>query len=320
MIVALGFMFQWSVPFSQFMVLPQYNETRPVAGEGDKTFYRSGINDLGCIAYYTVAWITFHCIIQEYVIDKIQRRLHMSRSRLARFAESAHLGPIAALACGFAAYNLYEIGVHKNFSLLWQGYPSEHRYLSLNFKLFFLIQISYWIHQFPEFYFQKLKKEEMKERSGYSVLFLTFIAVAYFTNFVRLAAVLLALEYASLSLLHISRLVYFSGKVSNTGRIFRLWNLLFPIVRLSSIVIAVLVLWGGLRSHETPYINFETGNYNTHVIRLDALIFLLLTQVYLFYNFARFHFSRWNSRPKTVEPLPRKKQNFKAKKEEKKVQ
>ncbi|CAD5218702.1 unnamed protein product [Bursaphelenchus okinawaensis] len=318
MLVVIGFMFHWSLPFAQFMVIPQHNESVQFTGDTEpKMYYRSGSKDIGCIVFYTVVWITFHCIIQEYIVDKIQRRLHMSRVRLARFAESCHLGPIAALSCGFAVYNLYELGVHKDFSLLWQGYPEQHRYLTLNFKLFFLLQISYWIHQFPEFYFQKLKKEEMKERTGYSLLFLVFVTAAYFANFIRLASVLLALEYASLSLLHLSRLVYFSGKATNTGRIFRLWNLLFPVVRLSSMVISVLVLWYGLRSHETPYINFETGNYNTHVIRLNALIFLLLTQVYLFYNFARFHFARWNSRPTAPEPVPRKK-TFKNKKDDKK--
>lgn len=106
----------------------------------------------------------------------------MSRVRLARFCESSHLAPISAISFAAAVYNLYELGLHKDFSLLWQGYPDTHRYLTLYSKLFFIGQVSFWIHQFPEFYLQKLKKEEMKDRTVYSVLFLVFISLAYFTK------------------------------------------------------------------------------------------------------------------------------------------
>lgn len=105
-------------------------------------YYRAGARDLGALGFYTVVWITVHCIIQEYGVDKMQRRLHMSRVRLARFSESSHLAPFAAISLAFAVYNLYELGLHKGFALLWNGYPDTHRYLPLNWKLFFLLQVS----------------------------------------------------------------------------------------------------------------------------------------------------------------------------------
>jgi len=237
----------------------------------------------------------------------------MSRSRLARFSESAQLAPFALYSLGHAGYILYELGVHKDFSLLWAGYPEAHRYVLLNYKLFFILQISFWLHQFPEFYFQKLKSEEIRERTVYSVLFLGFITTAYFFSFTRLALVLLAIEYASLSILHVSRIFYFAGKSPNSARYFRIWNLAFIVVRLSSMVISVLVLFYGLRSKETPYVNLETGNFNTHVIRLNSLLFLLVTQLYLIYQFARFHFGRWTSRSTTQEPQPKRKNYAKKK-------
>lgn len=46
---------------------------------------------------------------------------------------------------------------------------------------------------------------------------------------------------------------------------------------------------------------------------------LLATQLYLFYNFSRFHFARWNSKPRgQAEPVRRKAFN-KTKKEDKKT-
>jgi translocating chain-associated membrane protein 1 len=140
------------------------------------------VRDVGAFFFYTIVWITVHCIIQEYIVDKIQRRLHMSRSRLARFSESAQLAPFSLYSLGHAGYILYEMGLQKDFSLLWVGYPEAHRYFSLSYKLFFILQISFWIHQFPEFYFQKLRKEEMRERTVYSTLFLGFVTAAYFTK------------------------------------------------------------------------------------------------------------------------------------------
>ncbi|KAI6229357.1 TLC domain-containing protein [Aphelenchoides besseyi] len=319
MVIVLGFMFQVTLPFSQLLVVPQYNTTfQQTNDSAPQVLYRSGVRDLGALFFYTIVWITVHCIVQEFIIDKIQRRLHMSRSRLTRFSESSQLAPFAIYSLGHALYILHEMGVQKDFSLLWSGYPEAHRYVPLNYKLFFIFQISYWLHQFPEFYFQKLKRDEIRERTVYSVLFLGFITIAYFANFTRLALVLLAIEYLSLAILHGSRIFYFSSRNPNAGRSFRIWNLTFIIVRLSSMVISVLVLWYGLRSLETPYINLQSGNFNTHVIRLNALFFLLAVQLYLIYQFARFHFSRWTSRSNSQDAQPKKKNYNKSKKDSKK--
>ena len=46
-------------------------------------------------------------------------------------------------------------------------------------KFYFIIQLAYWVHNFPELYFQKVKKEEMSARIQYTLLYLVFIAAAY---------------------------------------------------------------------------------------------------------------------------------------------
>lgn len=52
---------------------------------------------------------------------------------------------------------------------------------------------------------------------------------------------------------------------------FKIWNAVFVLVRLASAVIAVLTLWYGLRSNETPYMDPANGNFNTAFIRLAIL-------------------------------------------------
>lgn len=40
---------------------------------------------------------------------------------------------------------------------MWSNYPVAHRDMILMAKLFFLVQLAYWLHQFPEFYFAKVR-------------------------------------------------------------------------------------------------------------------------------------------------------------------
>ena len=47
------------------------------------------------------------------------------------------------------------------------------------FKFYFIIQISYWLHAFPELYFQKVKRDEMGARITYATLYLIFFTAAY---------------------------------------------------------------------------------------------------------------------------------------------
>lgn len=51
--------------------------------------------------------------------------------------------------------------------------------MAFMFKFFYIIQLAYWLHTFPELYFQKIKKEEMFDRVAYAVVALVFIAGGY---------------------------------------------------------------------------------------------------------------------------------------------
>ena len=39
---------------------------------------------------------------------------------------------------------------------LWEGYP--HSQMTFMFKFFFIVQLAYWLHIFPELYFQKVSE------------------------------------------------------------------------------------------------------------------------------------------------------------------
>lgn len=315
MIVVVGLLFQATSAFTSVFVIPQYNETIALTPDSEpQPYYRTGIKDVAAVVFYTVGWITVHAILQEYIFDKLQRKFHLSKTKMSKFAESGQLAVFALYSAAHAGYVLHDLRVHTDLTKLWVGYPEIHRYLTLHAKLFFIFQMAYWVHQFPSFYFQKVRKDEMQPRTVYSLIFLIFTLAAYILNFNRLALALLFLEYVSQSVFHVSRLCYFAEKWSLAKTGFKIWNTVFVLVRLASAVLAVLTLWYGLRSNETPYMDPANGNFNTAFIRLNSMLCVLALQLYMLWNFVLFHVRRYrekHSKPKAdkqarVQPKKKK--------------
>lgn len=69
-----------------------------------------------------------------------------------------------------------------NISSLWEGYP--HLEMTFMFKFFFIIQMSYWLHCYPELYFQRTKREEMPARIQYATVGLVYVAAGYLLKLV----------------------------------------------------------------------------------------------------------------------------------------
>ena len=52
------------------------------------------------------------------------------------------------------------------------SYPASHAMQPFISKFFYVMQIAYWLHCFPELYFQRVKKEELSARIQYAALYL----------------------------------------------------------------------------------------------------------------------------------------------------
>uniref|UniRef100_A0A915D0T0 TLC domain-containing protein n=1 Tax=Ditylenchus dipsaci TaxID=166011 RepID=A0A915D0T0_9BILA len=259
--------------------------------------YRSGLRDLPSLFFYALTWIAVHCALQEYFLDKIQRRLHLSKTRQTKFNESGQL---------------FAFRHHPAVDWLPRAPPTlltQHKTV-LHFPDYLLDP------PVPEFYFQKLKRDEIRSRTIYSILFFGFTSLAYFANFNRLGLALLSLEYFSQTIFHFSRLLYFTGKIKHASTAFKPWNVIFVLIRFATVLVSVLTLWYGLRSHETPFIDIVNGNWNTHIVRLNTLLVIVLVQLYMLFNFSTFHFSRFRERSKGVQSVSSKN---KAAKKDKKV-
>merc|ERR1711997_1321009 len=200
-----------------------HNATAPVEVQPgviqDLTFYTAGLKDIPAVFFYLLISVVMHAIIQEYLLDKVNKKLHLSKVKYGKFNESGQLLAFYLVSLIWGGDLLLRENI-LNVASLWEGYP--HNNMTFLFKFFFIIQISYWLHIFPELYFQKVKREEMPAKIQYAILYL---AEAVF---------------------HLCRLLAYTEKTGVSNKLFKLGDLLFVLARLSSVILAVLTFWFGL--------------------------------------------------------------------------
>jgi translocating chain-associated membrane protein 1 len=258
--------------------------------------------------------------------QKIKTKLHLSKVKQSKFNESGQLLLFYIVAVLWGGDVIFREGLLFNVSALWRDYPNIA--MTFMFKFFFIVQMAYWLHCYPELYFQKVKREDMPARITYATIYLVSIAAAYVMNFTRLALCLLVLHYAAETVFHVARLIHFADKpfVAAKGIIqlsffnvfvisplfpcsaFSVWNILFVVTRLASIILSVSTFWFGLADNESV----------TFVVRVSGLAAVVALQVYMLQRFLTFHLSRRreSSRLKSTAEAEAKKakQDKKAKK------
>ena len=168
--------------------------------------YTTGPRDFAIIFFYFLISIVIHAVVQEYFLDvslilffkskififnklnsissspavqKINRKLHLSKTKHSKFNESGQLLTFILISLVWAGEIIRREGFLLHLSKIWANYPQNHADMEYLIKFYYIIQIAYWAHQFPELYFQKVKSEEMAPRIAYASLYLVFFAAAY---------------------------------------------------------------------------------------------------------------------------------------------
>lgn len=312
---------QATAPLTSMFVVMSHNVSFPALGdELGSVLYTTGAKDVALVFFYTLICIVMHAVIQEYMLDKLNRRLHLSKVKHSKFNESGQLVVFYILSVVWGTEIIRREGLWLSLSSLWSGYP--HLEMTYMLKFFFIIQLSYWLHSFPELYFQKIKKDEMSSRITYATLYLFMWSLAYTLNLTRVALCLGVIHYFVESLFHASRLFYFadSSRLANIG--FRIWNVLFVLARLGSITLSVLTFWFGLSLTSRSDLSWAEGNFNTPLIRINLLVAVGLTQAWMMWNFINFHLKRLREKAAEVNASKKKhakKLADKKKKEEQEV-
>lgn len=299
LVFILGLMFKATSSLASLFIVVQHNVTIPAAEAGtaqDVVMYTCGLRDLATVFFYVLITVVGHQIIQEYVLDKVNRKLHLSKVKHAKFNESGQLLTFYLISCIWAVdlvirERIFSSGPGLSLRGLWEPYPAN---MMFSTKLFFVVQLAYWIHIFPELYFQKVKKEDMPDKIKYASLYMVFIGAAYVCGHTRIALVLLLLQYLTEGLFHACRILSYAEKVEAARPMFHFHEVEFVLARFGSITLAVLTFWHGmgLAPAELQVIDVAKGVYNTFAFRVAALLAVCLLQAWLMFNFVTFHIRR----------------------------
>ncbi|KAH8416776.1 hypothetical protein KR222_004078 [Zaprionus bogoriensis] len=281
MVFVVGLMNESTASFASAFISLHHN----VSGEegsreqpyGKPYTYGAGIKDYCAIFFYTLTCIIMHAIIQEFVLDKISKKLHLSKFKLARFNESGQLVAFYLLSFVWGAHVALREGYLGQVSQLWEGYPAHP--MSFLHKFYFIVQLSYYLHMLPELYFQKIRaKEEQQPKIIHSISGFTLIVLAYTLSFQRLALVLLTLHYFSELLVHIFQLIGVFDREERLARVGVVNSACFVLVRFATSVIGVLTLYYGIGG--------AAGSSPSYKLRaLLALVGLIALQGYLVFSF-----------------------------------
>uniref|UniRef100_A0A8C2QXP7 TLC domain-containing protein n=1 Tax=Capra hircus TaxID=9925 RepID=A0A8C2QXP7_CAPHI len=263
--VLIGLMFEVTAKTAFLFILPQYNVSMPTA-DGETVHYRYGPKDLVTVLFYIFIAVILHAVVQEYILDKISKRLHLSKVKHSKFNESGQLVVFHLSSVIWCFYVVVTEGYLTNPRSLWEDYP--HVYLPFQVKFFYLCQLAYWLHALPELYFQKVRKEEIPRQLQYICLYLVHIAGAYLLNLSRLGLVLLLLQYSTEFLFHTARLCHFADE--NNEKLFNAWAAVFGVTRLFILTLAVLAIGFGLARVENQAFDPEKGNFNTLLCRGES--------------------------------------------------
>ncbi|KAM6954286.1 translocating chain-associated membrane protein 2 [Aplochiton taeniatus] len=286
--ILIGLMFEATAKTAILFIQPQYNVST-FSPEGETTLYHYGWRDWATILFYFFITIILHAVVQEYVLDKVNRRLHLSKSKNTKFNESGQLCVFHLVSSVWSLYIIITEGYLLHPSSLWENYP--HVNLRFQVKFFYLTQLAYWLHTLPELYFQKVRKEEIPRQLKYICLYLLHISAAYLLNLSRVGLVLLFLQYLSEVGFHIARLFYFTDE--GHQKMFDLWAMSFVFTRMVTLTLMFLAVGFGLARAENQSLDLETGNFNTTLIRITVLLLVCLIQSWLLWKFFRFQLRRW---------------------------
>jgi len=296
MIFVIGLMVQATSPFATMFIVPQHTVNNTGTSLENPLLYTNGRQDIALIFFYSLIAVVLHAIVQEYVIDKITKKLHLSKSKNSKFNESGQIAVFALVSAIWGVMNIMKDEKITSLSSLWLGYPESHTEMSFRTKFFFIGQIAYWLHSYPELYLQKVKKEDMAPIIIYSTVHLIMVSLAYAFNLTRLGMVLLVLHFTCEAMLHFTKLFHFAQLEAYSQIGFAGYNQLFAVVRLLSLILANVTILFGLGNSTNQQLDFATGNFNVAPIRTVCLVAVCGVQAWMLWSFVTFHLAKKRQR------------------------
>ncbi|VDD76914.1 unnamed protein product [Mesocestoides corti] len=237
--------------------------------------YTNGRYDILAVFFYTLVCIIIHAVIQEYILDKMSKRLHLPRFNQSKFNESGQLLFFYVVSSYWAIYALINERFLTSLDGLWTAYP--HTVMPFWIKVFFIVQL---------------------------------IAIPLdkllLYSFSKLTIIILIFHYVNDSFFHFARLMKFYA-FTTAVKLGRMLSLSTPCLQFSFILTflpyhAFQPVYGQdcicstslnlkQRCFQAP------GSYYVHFnLSLNCMMFVLLTQVHMVWTFSNYHFTKIRER------------------------
>merc|ERR1719458_2495281 len=144
-----------------------HNVTAPVEVQPgvlqDLTFYTAGLKDIPAVFFYLLISVVMHAIIQEYLLDKVNKKLHLSKVKYGKFNESGQLLAFYLVSLIWGGDLLLRENI-LNVASLWEGYP--HNNMTFLFTRLSLVLLV--IHYLAEAVFHLCRLLAYTEKTGVS--------------------------------------------------------------------------------------------------------------------------------------------------------
>ncbi|KAI3383102.1 hypothetical protein SNEBB_006677 [Seison nebaliae] len=295
LIIVAGSVFKPLQPISSTFITLKSNITE-IQQYPNETLYTFGRSDIFSIIFYTVFGIIFHAVIQEYMLDKTLKKIKFSKTKSAMYNVAGHLVTYHLISVFLTVYLLSQSNVHLNFAQVWKSYPEP---MNMFTKIFFLIQIAYWLHWIPEVFLSKLKYEVGFYVVVESILNICCFLAAYISFFHKYFMILWTLHSIGQFVYYVSILCEYSIAANNNGkhlqRSISNWieNIKTPInviIRLLTVVFTIVVFGRGLTMTEKQQLEEVEGhdeirdripNFNKFNVRMFIMATVCFVQLYL---------------------------------------
>ncbi|KAM6220973.1 translocating chain-associated membrane protein 1-like 1 [Rhynchocyon petersi] len=306
MFFVLGLMFEATAEVSIVFITLQHSVTVPAAKEQateSRSLYNYGVKDLATVFFYMLVAIIIHATIQEYVLDKITRQMQCPRMKQSKFNESGQLSVFYFVSCIWGTLILSSENYISDLTVLWKAHPQNM--MTFQMKFFYISQLAYWLHAFPELYIQKTKKQDIPSQLIYYGLHLFHIAGAYLLFLNHLGLVLLVSHYFVELLSHMCDLFYLSDEKYEKG--FSLWAVLIILGRLLILIVSVLTVGFHLAGSETQKPDIIAGNFNVLAAKIAVLSSSCTIQAFITWNLIVVQLQRWREQSTFEAPDVKKK-------------
>ncbi|KAJ3374091.1 sphingosine N-acyltransferase lag1 [Allomyces arbusculus] len=160
--------------------------------------FAKGRLDLAFIAYYVVFWTFARAFCIDYMIKPLGRSLRVPKKLLDRFGEQGWLVVYYSTAFSVGFNHIYNSPYWMNTEQFWIDYP--HKFLTGEFKAYYLLQLAFWIQQMFVVHIEKPRKD-YAQYVVHHLVTCALLVSSYLCHFTRIGnAVLVTMDVADIFL------------------------------------------------------------------------------------------------------------------------